>query len=91
MAVSWTLVARRTRGSGSSTAARRFGVTFAGFAAPLAMAIIAELIRRGRKMGYEWAELGWTLEDNRLINAAIQSVGAKIYKRYRLYEKPIGA
>lgn len=58
--------------------------------APLAMAMIGELIRRGLRMGYEWAELGWTLEDNRLINAAIRSVGAKIYKRYRLYEKPIG-
>lgn len=58
--------------------------------APLAMAIIAELIRRGRRLGYEWAELGWTLEDNRLINAAIRSVGAELYKRYRIYEKPIG-
>jgi len=59
--------------------------------APLATAIIAELVRRGLKEGYEWAELGWTLEDNRLINAAIQSMGAKIYKRYRLFEKNIGA
>ena len=59
--------------------------------APLATALIAELVRRGLKEGYEWAELGWTLDDNRLINAAIRSMGAKIYKRYRLFEKPIGA
>lgn len=59
--------------------------------APLALAVIGELVRRGLKQGYEWAELGWTLEDNRLINTAIQSMGAKIYKRYRLFEKPIGA
>jgi hypothetical protein len=59
--------------------------------APLATAVIAELVRRGLKEGYEWAELGWTLEDNRPINAAIRSMGAKIYKRYRLFEKPIGA
>ncbi|MGB9341306.1 MAG: hypothetical protein WCB63_18840 [Polyangiales bacterium] len=59
--------------------------------APLAMAVIAELVRRGMKRGYEWAELGWTLEDNRLINAAIRSMGSTIYKRYRLFEKPIGA
>ena len=58
--------------------------------APLSMAVIAELVRRGLKQGYEWAELGWTLEDNRLINAAIRSMGSKIYKRYRLFEKPIG-
>jgi len=59
--------------------------------ATLAMAVIAELVRRGAKEGYEWAELGWTLEDNRLINASIRSMGAKIYKRYRLFEKSIGA
>ena len=59
--------------------------------APLAMAVIAELVRRGLKQGYEWAELGWTLEDNRLINAAIRSMGSTIYKRYRIFEKPIGA
>jgi GNAT superfamily N-acetyltransferase len=59
--------------------------------APLATAVIAELVRRGLKEGYDWAELGWTLEDNRLINAAIRSMGAKIYKRYRIFEKPIGA
>jgi hypothetical protein len=59
--------------------------------APLAMAVIAELVRRGLKQGYEWAELGWTLEDNALINATIRSVGSEIYKRYRLFEKPIGA
>jgi len=59
--------------------------------APLATAVIAELVRRGLKEGYEWAELGWTLEDNRLINAAIQGMGAKIYKRYRIFEKAIGA
>jgi GNAT superfamily N-acetyltransferase len=59
--------------------------------APLATAVIAELVRRGLKEGYEWAELGWTLEDNRLINASIQSMGAKIYKRYRIFEKAIKA
>ncbi len=57
--------------------------------APLAMAMIAEINRRGLKRGYQWAELGWTLEDNKLINAAIRSVGATVYKRYRIYEKPI--
>ncbi len=59
--------------------------------APLATAVIAELVRRGTEAGYQWAELGWTLEDNRLINAAIRGMGAKIYKRYRLFEKPLGA
>lgn len=59
--------------------------------APLATAVMAELARRGLKRKYDWAELGWTLEDNRLINAAIRSMRGQIYKRYRLFEKPVGA
>jgi len=59
--------------------------------APLATAIYGEVSKRGAKRGIEWAELGWILEDNRLMNAGIRGMGAKIYKRYRLYEKPTGA
>ena len=38
---------------------------------------------------YDGCELGWTLEDNTLINSAIESVGGKHYKTYRIYEKQI--
>lgn len=58
---------------------------------PMAMAIIAEVARRGQLYGMDWAELGWTLEDNRRINAAIRSVNGKVYKRYRIFEKALGA
>ena len=36
---------------------------------------------------YTGAELGWTLEDNYLVNQTIEAVGAKKYKVYRIYEK----
>jgi GNAT superfamily N-acetyltransferase len=38
---------------------------------------------------YTGAELSWTLEDNELISRTIEAVGAKRYKRYRIYEKPL--
>ena len=57
---------------------------------PLSTALYAEVAKRGIRRGYEWAELGWTLDDNRLINLGIQAMGAKIHKRYRIYEKAIG-
>ncbi|MCZ6806963.1 MAG: hypothetical protein O7F08_08420 [Deltaproteobacteria bacterium] len=57
--------------------------------APLSTALYAEIARRGIKAGYEWAELGWTLEDNRLISAGIKAMRAHVYKVYRLYEKAI--
>ncbi|QQR89832.1 MAG: hypothetical protein IPJ88_16920 [Myxococcales bacterium] len=57
----------------------------------LSTAMYVELIRRAQPCGYRWAELSWTLEDNRLINLAIKAMGAKIYKTYRIYEKEIAA
>lgn len=56
---------------------------------PLALALIAELNRRGYQRGYEWGELSWTLEDNGPVNALIKSAGGEIYKRYRIYEQSL--
>lgn len=38
---------------------------------------------------YTGAELGWTLEDNDLINRTILAVGGRRYKTYRIYERSI--
>jgi GNAT superfamily N-acetyltransferase len=37
--------------------------------------------------GYRAAELSWILEDNELMNRPLRQMGAKAYKKYRLYEK----
>lgn len=56
---------------------------------------IAEmLIRRSieyskNNHGYTAGELSWTLEDNYLINRAIETIGARMYKLYRIYHKPL--
>jgi hypothetical protein len=47
-------------------------------------------MKRAARQGYLRAELGWTLEDNDLINAGIEATGATRYKTYRLYEKALG-
>jgi hypothetical protein len=57
--------------------------------AGLSHALYVEIAKRGEKLGYEWAELSWTLEDNRPINLGIKSMGAYVYKKYRVYEKPL--
>jgi GNAT superfamily N-acetyltransferase len=44
-----------------------------------------ELLSRGRRRGYQRAEIGWTLEDNRAMNRAIR-LGGRHYKTYRLYD-----
>jgi len=42
------------------------------------------------KLGYRGAELGWTLEDNVMVNRVIERVGGQHYKTYRIYKKEIG-
>jgi len=42
---------------------------------------------RGARIGYEWCEMSWNLEDNEMINRFDEAVGGKLYKKYRLYEK----
>ncbi|MEZ4323927.1 MAG: hypothetical protein R3B40_01850 [Polyangiales bacterium] len=56
----------------------------------LSTAMYAELAYRGmKKPQYKWAELSWTLEDNRPINLGIKAMRGKVYKTYRVYEKAL--
>jgi len=55
----------------------------------LSAAMYVEVAKRGLARGYTWAELSWTREDDRPINLGIESMGAAVYKTYRVYEKPL--
>ena len=48
-----------------------------------------ETLRATRRLGYVTGEISWTLEDNHLVNRAIQAFGAKRSKTYRVYEKAV--
>jgi hypothetical protein len=37
-----------------------------------------------------WGEMGWILETNEPMNRAMEGMGGKIVKRYRLYERSVG-
>ena len=57
----------------------------------LSMAMYVEIAKRGVKKGYRYGELSWTLEDNHPINLGIKAMGAKVYKKFRTYEKAVPA
>ena len=44
-----------------------------------------ETFRVGPTRGYVWGEMSWILEDNFAMVRASELMGAKIYKRYRMY------
>lgn len=39
--------------------------------------------------GFRWAEMSWILENNDMMNRAIQMLGGKVYKTHRIYEKAL--
>ena len=55
----------------------------------LDLVLMHEIYKRAIAAGYRRAELSWTLEDNKAINHAIEAGGAKLYKRYRIYQKTL--
>jgi hypothetical protein len=44
-----------------------------------------ETALRAARMGMHGGEIGWTLEDNLLINRTVESFGGKLDRRYRLF------
>jgi formylmethanofuran dehydrogenase subunit C len=55
----------------------------------LSAALYVEMNDRGKKLGMEWGELSWTLEDNAPVNLGIKMMGGKIYKKYRVFSKDL--
>ena len=43
----------------------------------------------GKKLGLQMGELSWTLEDNGPVNVGIKMMGGQIYKRYRVFRRPL--
>lgn len=48
-----------------------------------------DTLRTARRLGYTGGEISWTLEDNHLVNRAIESMGGRRYKTYRVYERAL--
>lgn len=47
----------------------------------------AKTIQACRKEGIQFAEASWTLENNVLMNQALQNLNAEVYKKYRIFER----
>jgi len=45
-----------------------------------------ETFQRGKRLGYKRGELSWVLEDNVTMNSPLEAIGARLYKKYRIYE-----
>ncbi len=57
--------------------------------AVLALSVIDEVYTYNKNRGVQGAELSWVLETNTRVRHLIESVGARHYKTYRIYERTI--
>jgi hypothetical protein len=48
-----------------------------------------EMFRRCRECGGIGAECSWVLEDNEALNSPMTALGAKEYRRWRIFEKAL--
>jgi hypothetical protein len=55
----------------------------------LDMVLFYETFISGPAHGYHWGELSWILERNILMNKAAETMGAHLYKKYRIFDKPL--
>lgn len=56
----------------------------------LALMVIGSIRRESLKLNLPVCEMSWVLEDNEPTRHSIESIGGRIYKTYRVYEKAIG-
>jgi len=47
--------------------------------------LMSETVKRCNRLGINAGEIGWTLEDNHLINRSIEAMGGTIDRIYRIY------
>jgi hypothetical protein len=55
----------------------------------LDMILYYDLFKAGLAKGYRQGEFSWVLEDNLAMIRPIESMGARRYKTYRIYESPV--
>ncbi|WP_306440948.1 N-acetyltransferase, partial [Corallococcus aberystwythensis] len=48
-----------------------------------------DTLRTAKELGYSGGEISWTLEDNHLVNRAIESMGGRRSKTYRVFQRPV--
>jgi hypothetical protein len=52
-------------------------------------ALFYETAMNAKKLGYEFGEASWILEDNERMTKSAEAMQGKITKRYRIYEMNI--
>jgi GNAT superfamily N-acetyltransferase len=56
----------------------------------VAAALYVEHFDTATRVPQKWGEMGWILETNRNMNRAMEAMGGRIVRRFRVYERALG-
>ena len=56
----------------------------------VAAALYVEHFDTANRVRQKWGEMGWILETNRNMNRAMEAMGGRVVRRFRLYEADLG-
>lgn len=51
--------------------------------------LLNEILERGYQTGVRFGEASWILEDNLAMRRPLERLGAKVYRRWRVFDKPV--
>jgi GNAT superfamily N-acetyltransferase len=51
--------------------------------------MLSELVETAYRKGYQFGEMSWILETNDKVRRTVELMHGKIYKTYRIYQKPL--
>jgi hypothetical protein len=51
--------------------------------------LMYETAQVGLRKGYDWGEMGWTLETNDMMNRSVEMMKCEKFRTLRIYQKPL--
>ena len=51
--------------------------------------MLAECLATCLRLGFKDAEASWVLEDNVMMRRLLEPFGGRVYKTYRIYQRPV--
>lgn len=89
--LAWRLLTRRTWSSGTRVPLMGVAPRFKNkpLGSVLALMVMGEVRRESLKLNMPVCEMSWVLEDNNQTRHSLETIGGRIYKTYRVYEKAL--
>lgn len=89
--LAWRVLTRRTWSSGTRVPLMGVAPRFKNkpLGSVLALMVMGAIRRESLKLNMPICEMSWVLEDNNQTRHSLETIGGRIYKTYRVYEKAL--